>query len=70
MAACVRPRVGFAPMGNIDVTTAAGHARAMMLRAKRYIVDDEVAVAAAAARLSAADPRSMGGVDLADGIMD
>ncbi|MGD0108550.1 MAG: hypothetical protein ABSC06_31590 [Rhodopila sp.] len=47
MAACVRPRAMFVPMGGIDVTTAAGHARALMLRAKRYIVDDDVATAAA-----------------------
>jgi hypothetical protein len=54
MAACVRPRAMFLPMGTIDVATAAAHARALILRAKRYIVDDDVA--AAAARLSVQHP--------------
>ena len=54
MAACARPRAMFAPMGGIDVTVAAGHVRALMLRAKRYIVDDDVA--AAAAKLSVQHP--------------
>ena len=54
MAACTRPRTMFVPMGGIDVTAATGHARALILRAKRYIVDDDVA--AAAAKLSVQHP--------------
>jgi hypothetical protein len=54
MAACARPRTMFVPMGGIGVTAAAGHARALILRAKRYIVDDDVA--AAAAKLSVQHP--------------